>query len=253
MRRNPAFGSGAKAALAALALIAGAAAVPGCTDDDATSNSMLVTGPATLAVTEPGDGACVVLRNDAAWTARVSVQAANWYLRPRDFCGDYPQCGWIAAFVDDQRVAESAATVVDVPFRGLSSPSGQHVIRIELRTDADQVATGADGKPLSVELTVTAVEPGGYCPGTEPDAGSDVEQEASDDAAPEASDDVAADVVEDSAAEDGGADAAVDAEPDSADDAAPEASSDDVASDGASDADDGAASDGTVEEDSPGE
>lgn len=252
MRGNPAFGHGTKAALAALAIIAGAAAAPGCSDDDATSNSMLVSGPASLAVTDPADGACVVLRDDPGWTARVSVQTANWYLRPRDFCGDYPQCGWIAAFVDDQRVAESAATVIDVPFRGLSSPSGQHVIRIELRSDADQVATGGDGKPLSVELTVNAVEPGGYCPGTEPDAGSDVVQEASNDAAPEASDDVAVDVVEDSETEDGGVDASDDAEPDGADDAQVDAS-DDVAIDAASDAGDGAASDGTVEEDASGE
>lgn len=219
MTTNPHSAGHVSAAATAVALTFAALWLPGCTADDTAATAVAPAGPATLSVVDPTDGACVVLRADAGWTARVSIAATNWYMRPEGFCGTYPQCGYVVAFVDDQRVAQAAALVIDVPLGGLQTPSGEHRIRVELHDDADVVARGGDGKPLAVELTVEALAPGGSCTGPVADAGEDAPADAAEEAAPDAPEEATiAEAGEDVVQEAG--DAGEDAAPQ---DAAPEA------------------------------
>ena len=179
----------------------------GCDDDDTSSAAAAQqAGPASFTIVAPKDGDCVVLRADEQWTVLVTLSISNWAMRAPGYCGSASQCGHAVVFVDDTRVAQTASFVADVPMQ-----EGDHVVRVELRTDADAIGIDGQGKPLSQTITVHALSPGSSCTG---DAGTDAGADAPQpDAAPEAGD---------AAVPDADAASQPDAEPDGADDAAPD-------------------------------
>jgi len=58
----------------------------------------------------------------------------------------------------------SASLVTDVPFEKLSSPTGKHHLRVELRNDDDVVVLDRMKEPLEAEVSIEAVEAGQACP-----------------------------------------------------------------------------------------
>jgi hypothetical protein len=104
------------------------------------------------------DGECAVLWNDETWVLRTTVSITNWLMRPPGFCGLLPQCGHAVVFVDDVRVASASSLAIDVPMA-----SGDHNLRIELRTDEDAVAMDGNERLLAAEANVHALAPGLSC------------------------------------------------------------------------------------------
>ncbi len=136
----------------------------GCGDDDETK-AVIPLGPPSLSVVFPSDGACVMFHDDEVPAVRVRIEAQNWLLRPIGYCGEtYSQCGHAVFFVDGNEMIRSASLVTDVPFEKLSSPTGKHHLRVELRNDDDVVVLDRMKEPLEAEVSIEAVEAGQACP-----------------------------------------------------------------------------------------
>jgi len=148
-----------------LGLVILAVSALGCGDDQNNyPASVGVSGPPRLAITNPTDGSCVILSDEEQPVVRVHIAIENWALRPYGYCGmQYLQCGFAVYLVDGEEAKRSASLVTDVPFDGAASPVGQHVLRVELRNDADEVVLDEVENPLVREVVVNAVEADAGC------------------------------------------------------------------------------------------
>ncbi|MBI3202297.1 MAG: hypothetical protein HYZ29_12195 [Myxococcales bacterium] len=142
----------------------------------------------------PDDPGCVELGHDADQTVVVTLELANFTLRPPGTCGSARVCGTAVLRVDPSGEAEAlrvqaAQSTIEAGLATLGA--GQHTFRVELRDRNGEPVLDAETKaPLFSEVALEVKPVGGCGGGTDggTDGGSDAspDADASSDASPDA-------------------------------------------------------------------